>query len=93
MTAETAIKAAVQTTTATLRDLALKCQVRKFVGQYFLVTNERGETYRVECWYRNGDFDAHCQCPIRTFRKRQCRHELSVIMHERNRVANQQFAA
>jgi hypothetical protein len=77
--------------TATTRDLAHKCQVRKFIGSYFLVTTEGAHTYRVECWFSGGDFHALCQCPVRAIRKRDCRHELAVVMHERNRVARQQF--
>lgn len=71
----------------TLRDLANKCRVRPFIGNYVLVTNEVGRTYRVELWYRGGDFDALCQCPVRVYRKTRCRHELKAITNARAELA------
>lgn len=79
-----------ETTAPTLRDLSQKCKVRPFIGNYVLVTNEVGRTYRVELWFCGGDYDAKCQCPVRSIRKQRCRHELKTITDARAKLAEAQ---
>lgn len=78
---------------ATLRDLSMRCPVTHLFGDFFSVKGLHGQPYRVRCFYvpEQLDFEAVCQCPVRTFRKRRCHHELSVIRFERSRVASMQF--